>query len=224
MQTRERGVERRPGSRGFTLIELFVVLAILAVAMGLGIPAIQNLIIRSRTEGFAREASVLIQRTRLESIKMTREGVVHLDPASRQLVAFIDANRNGVFDPDPGAPFRSADYVLGRLDLPSHVEFLDPDENTGQDSIYASGDVNTLVEVDGADVKAAVLQPNGSLDDPETPDGAFAFRVGDVRENYLEVRIFPPATGRVQVRKWQDGEWLASVDPDADDPKPWKWN
>ncbi|HEX6198710.1 MAG TPA: prepilin-type N-terminal cleavage/methylation domain-containing protein, partial [Thermoanaerobaculia bacterium] len=119
MQNRERGVEARPGSRGFTLIELFVVLAILAVAMALGIPAIQNLIIRSRTEGFARELSTHLQRTRLEAIKANREGVVFLDTATGELVIFIDADREiddltgfRDFAPNPAAPPRTTDYVL----------------------------------------------------------------------------------------------------------------
>lgn len=214
MRNQERGVEARRGTRGFTLIELFVVLAVLAVAMALGIPAIQNLIVRSKTEGYAREAGVLMQRTRLEAIKMNRDGVVHLDPANRRLVAFIDADRDGTYNPNPGAPYRSADYVLGRLDLPASVEFQDPDGATG----VASVDGLTLVEVDEDDVPAALFQPDGSV------VAIGAFRVGDARENFLEIRVDPAATGRVGVLKYQDDEWLASVDPSADNPKPWKWN
>lgn len=196
---------------GFTLIELFVVLAILAIAVALGIPAIQNLIIRSKTEGFAREASVVMQRTRLEAIKMNREGVVHLDPAERRLVAFIDADRDGTFNPDPTAPYRSADYVLSRLPLPANVEFRAPDGQPVEEGF-------TTVEVASGDVQAAVFQPGGSVSD------AGAFRIGDVRDNFLEVRVEPAATGRVGVRKWQNGDWLATVDPSDENYQPWEWN
>lgn len=217
MWHQERGVDRRPGSRGFTLIELFVVLAILAVAMGLGIPAIQNLIIRSRTEGFARELSTHLQRTRLEAIKANREGVVFLDGATGELVIFIDADRavNNVtgfrdFAPNPAAPPRTTDYVLNRLAPPARVRFEGPGGTEGVEPLTG------LTTNDGS--QWLIFRPDGSVIDPGS------IRIADERGNFLELLVSPAATGRVQVRKWQDGEWLSSVDPSADDPKPWRWN
>lgn len=207
-------------SAGFTLIELLVVMAIVAGAMLLGIPAIQNLIVRSRTEGFAREASVLMQRTRLEAIKMNRDGVVHMDPDGGGLTAFLDADRDGTFDPDPTEPPRTTDYVLGRLPLPANVEFRDPGGNVGTDSVLGS----TTVVVAGGTPRALIFQANGSIVvDPDDPPG-FAFRVADVRDNFLQILVSPPATGRVQLQKWQDSDWRPAGDPASPDHKPWKWN
>jgi hypothetical protein len=184
---------------------LLVVMAIVAGAMLLGIPAIQNLIVRSRTEGFAREASVLMQRTRLEAIKMNRDGVVRTDAANRRLEAFLDADGDGTFNPNPAAPPRTADYVLGRLALPANVEFAAPDSQALIDGFT------------GAE-QLAVFQANGSVAD----EGAF--RIGDARGNFLEVRVGPPATGRVQLQKWQNSDWRAAGDPASPDHKPWKWH
>lgn len=216
-KTTPPGPARCEGARGFTLIEVLVVVGVLTVVLALGIPAIQNLIVRSKTEGFARDASAIMQRTRLEAIKMNREGAVFLDAANRRLVAFIDADRDGVFNPG-GVPPRTTDYVLARLDLPSNVEFEDQDGNTGKASVLG----NTTVEVDGADLPAPIFQPDGSIDEPVAD--AFAYRVADLRGNVLEVRIAPAATGKVRVRKWQDGEWLSTVDPQDPKSKPWRWN
>lgn len=182
-------------------------MAIVAGAMLLGIPAIQNLIVRSRTEGFAREASVLMQRTRLEAIKMNRDGVVRPDTANRRLVAFLDADRDGTFNPDSTQPPRTTDYVLGRLPLPANVEFDAPESQALVDGF-------TLVDGE----RSAVFQANGSV----ANEGAF--RIGDARGNFLEIRVGPPATGRVQLQKWQDSDWQPAGDPASPDHKPWKWN
>ena len=211
---------RRPvpdRSAGFTLIELLVVLGILALVMVLGIPALQNLIIRSRSEGFAREASTLLQRTRLEAIKVNRPAVVHLDTVNRQMRAFVDVDGDFSFNPDPGEPPRTTDYPIARVLLPGNVEFQNPDGLENQDSVKDF----TPVAVGEPDARGAYFRPDGSV------DVAGAFRICDVRENCLEIRVDPPATGRVQVLKWHEPEeeWFGTVDPsDPAGYRPWRWN
>jgi prepilin-type N-terminal cleavage/methylation domain-containing protein len=211
---------------GFTLIELFVVLAIAGIVMGLGIPALHNFIIRSRTEGAAREASMMLQKCRLEAIKSNREVVAHLD--GDRIVCFVDADADGTFDPDSAAPYRTADWIVSQAGLTSDkLAFMDPDHNEGEASI----DGFATAWGDDAMTGAAVFQPNGSV----VEQGAF--RIADVRGNFLEVRIAPAASGRIEIRKWQEGKIPADQDPDPDadwwmsfgdpaDPDfvPWKWN
>jgi type II secretory pathway pseudopilin PulG len=216
---------RRPAPRdrsaGFTLIELLVVLGFLALTATLAVPAIQNLIIRSKTEGFAREASVLMQRTRLEAIKVNRAGVVHIDPANRRIRAFIDADRDFTYNPDPNEPPRTTDYTLGQVVLPADLEFRDPDLG-GVDLGSIEG--FTPVEVDGANPRSAYFRADGSVAD------AGAFRVCDPRGNCLEIRVDPPASGRIDLLKWEavGGEegtedWRGAGDPAADGDEPGKW-
>ena len=218
MISQTRGPRRRSG--GFTLIELLVVLALLATILTLGIPALQNLILRSRTEGFAQDLSMTLQRARLESIKKNRPAAVAVDPDTNDIVAFLDADSDGKYDPESGNPPATLDYEIARLPLPAYLAYEDPAGNSGEDSIYGL----TTVDLGGKSRKAAIFRPDGSISDPKTDPDAFAFRIADARKNLLEVRIAPPATGKVEIRKYQGSEWLSSGDPSDPDNKPWEWN
>jgi len=59
-----------------------------------------------------------------------------------------------------------------------------------------------------------VFRPDGSVEETG------AFRIQDVRGNFLEIWVSPQATARVQVRKWDenDGKWYTRGD------KVWEWN
>lgn len=188
---------------------MLVVLAIVAVGMTLGIPALQSFIVRSRTEGFAREIAVQMQRTRLEAIRMNREGAIFLDTARNELVSFIDADRDRSFTPG-GGPFRTVDYELARLAPPPNVQFEDEADQLGLASIEG------FTNVDGE--RWLLFRPDGSVED------IGALRVSDTRENTLEVRVAPAATARVELRKWQDGDWRTAGDPSEAGFEPWKWN
>lgn len=187
---------------------------IIGIAMAVGIPALQNMLARSRTEAFAHEAMGLIQQTRLEAIKRNRPGVVYLDAASDQIVAFInvDGDANEQFNIGAG------DFEQGRLRKPSFIEFEDDGGATGAAS------VDGLSSVAGGK-PGVVIRPDGSVED----DGAF--RVADLRGNHLELRIRPAATGRVELRMYIAGEtnpedgssWFPPGDPADSSRVRWEW-
>lgn len=213
-----RGFEVK--NRGFTLIELLVVVAFVGITMLIGVPALQNMIVRSRTEGYARDASMLIQRTRLEAIRANRPGAVYLDTNDNALVGFIDADADGAYAPKAGQASRTTDFELGRLPTPSGVSFEAPGSGgTGKTSVDG---LSLIGHEDGSAYKAVLFQRDGSV------EAEGAFRIADERDNHLELRIGPAATGRVELRMYMnptDGAegWYAGGDPQDPDYQAWEW-
>jgi len=186
--------------------------------MAIGVPALHNMIVRSRTEGYCRELSTLIQRTRLEAIKKNRPGIVTLDPTTGVILGFVDYDRDSTFNPDSSVTDGRTDSLVTRIEKPRFIEFEDQAGNLGAAS------VDGLSTVGGN--PAVVLRPDGSVDDQG------AFRISDARNNHLEIRISPAATGRVELRMWmpsapttaEDGtKWLPGGNPDDPNYVPWEW-
>lgn len=198
--------------QGFTLVEAVVVMAVVGLMVAVIVPAIQQQIHRAKLQGCAREAANLLQKARFESIKNNVNAVVEIDSVNNLLFAFADVHGtaatdpgDGLFNPIPAATARTTDYEIGRLSLPPGVRFEYPTGVTDQASIDGFGDTNQ-----------AIFRSDGSVQD------LGAFRFGDRRNNFLETRVEPAATARIEVRKWHDssGEWRAF----GEGGEPWEWN
>ena len=190
---------------GFTLIELLVVLLVMMVLLALGAPLLNHFIERSHTEGFARDASLLIQKARFDAIKKANaQSVVYLDVTHNQIASFSDADNDGIYDPTKG------DVELARYTAPVGVSFGFPaaDPNPGSTTGLSpdpAGPSNPGI---------AILHSDGSI------EKAGAFRVSDRAGNYLEILVSPEGTARVQLKKWDGTTWLAQ----GENGKSWTWN
>lgn len=196
-------------ARGFTLVELLVVLAIAALVLTLSIPALLDLVARQRLEGEARELTLLLRRARQEALTRGLPAVVERDGGDFQ--AFVDLHGpaltdppDGLFNPVGGQPFRATDFEIGRQPLDDEVANEGPSSAPGTSGLTGVG----------GEAKA-VFDPDGSIRDT----GSFFF--ADVRGNYLEVRIEPRATGRVALYKYDpvDATWRAN----GEGGKSWEW-
>jgi len=200
--------------RGFTLIETLIILAIMMALAMFTLPEFFAIMNRSKLEGMARQTATLMRAARLEAIKQSCYGVVMLEPANRRVIAFVDNDRDGVYEPGNVPPER----LIGRVDLPTRFSFMDEKGNKDMASVY--GLVNPDTPVTLADGQA-IYQQDGTVlsTDPLGTPRAGALRFADEKGNVLEVNIEPRTTGRVEVRKWQDGGWYAN----GEGGKSWKF-
>src|SRR5437764_2206838 len=87
--------------RGFTLIEMLVVLALMAVLMFFSAPAIYNAVRQSKLRGITQEVTTLMRQARLDAIKSSAQAVVKIVPADAtnpipSVQAFSDRNADGL--------------------------------------------------------------------------------------------------------------------------------
>jgi len=193
------------GPRGFTLIEMLVVLSLMLVLVALGIPALVTSLHQSKIRGIVQEVTVLIRQARLDAVKNSAQGVVQIVPSTGaddpgHVLAFSDRDSDGKLG--------ASEPVLGNFPLPTGVVFADCKSNTDKNS-----------------VEGLSADPNGGpnmlifLRDGSVPDIG-SFRFNDPYDNCMEVHVEPAATARVEARKWNGTAYV----PSGDNGKAWTWN
>ena len=203
---------RRPTRKrqaGFTLIESLVVVAVIGILVLISAPAFLKMMNRFKLTGTTRELTSLMQAARQEAIKLNAPAHVNYDATSNSFFAFVDLDRDEVLS--------TPDRVLAaRTIIPRKVEFWGPgDGGANGTNAIAGWDESTPTARLGP-----IFNPDGSV------DRVGAFRLKDSNDNFLEIRVHMPATGRMILRKWfpsesaffMNGEKIGSVS------HTWVWN
>ncbi len=111
-----------------------------------------------------------------------------IDVGTSTLTSFVDVDNDGTFNPVAGAPQGTTDWELGRMEVIGEIFLGGP-----------AGDPAIIDGFDGgAPIATATFRPDGTV------DNAGAIRLADGRDNFLEVRIAPQGTARIELRKWDD--------------------
>lgn len=198
------------GEQGVSLLEILVVVAMLGIAVMFLLPGLIAWAHQNRLNGFARETSMMMQKSRLEAIRRNVPVVVMVDFASNEIRSFADVtNDDGepgsdlIFNPIDDAVPGTTDYTVApTISLTGDAMFIGEEETEPNGTNAVDGFTEAA---DEGLPRVAVFQPDGSV------RNRGAFRIGDRSGNILEVRVSPEATGKVQIRKYQP-EREANID------------
>jgi len=96
-----RSRDGKSGSRGFSLIELLVVMAIAAVLLGIGVPNMQQYVVSSRLSTAANEFFTALNLARSEAVRrgaqvtLLTNGAANSRDWTSGWTMFVDANSDG---------------------------------------------------------------------------------------------------------------------------------
>jgi prepilin-type N-terminal cleavage/methylation domain-containing protein len=201
-----------PGQRGFTLVELLVVLALSMFLILITMPTLGTMMNRGKLTSAAQEIGSVLRLARLEAIKRGVTTVVQVDFATNSLMAYADANdaagNSGSdlkYDPLATPPNTVSDYVIITYTLPNTVHWWGaPDDSPGLGSAVIGFTANPT----SGKPNLAVFNPDGSVQATgqfRIGQGAFPRNVTaatDTVDNFLAVNVQPQATARVFVTKY----------------------
>ncbi len=104
---------------GYTLVELLIVMAIIAMVAGLGVPYFARSMERSEVKNAAHEMAALIRLARNEAVARKSYFTVIIDPAQKAAYSV-----EGRYDPEkPQTPFNGE-----VVELPGSVKVWTPDD------------------------------------------------------------------------------------------------
>jgi len=202
------------GARGFTLIEMLVVMSLMLVLIALGIPALQTSLHQSKIRGIVQETTVLMRLARIQAIKRSAQSVVRIVPSTG---ADDPGHVQAFLDLDSDKRLGANDTVIGTLTLPSGMVFEEcPTQKKDKDSVQG-----LIGDPDGGP-NILIFQSSGSLPDTDGPTATTpgGFRFNDPYDNCMEIHVETAATARIEVRKWNGTGYV----PNGDNGKAWTWN
>ena len=141
---------------GFTLVELIVVLAIIAIGLTIGAPSFSSMMVKSRLDAGARDLAVTLSHARSEAI--TRNTQVTVIPTgglwSNDWTTITDDNGNGVLD--------GSDEVIAVREAKAGVSFGNSDGVYGAWAGYLPNGFGVGSNGDGGGQLTVCPSPNSA--------------------------------------------------------------
>ncbi len=89
-------------ARGFTLIELIVVIALIAILTAIAVPGYQTFMVRSRLKGAARQVMSDLMNARMMAVSLNQKVKVHIEADGHTYEIWSDADGNGTVATNEG--------------------------------------------------------------------------------------------------------------------------
>lgn len=105
----------RRASRGFTLVETLIVIALVAITSLVAAPFIQGYIRRERLRSSVREVYSIVLAGRMQAVKRNAQVIIQFDLTNHRVISWADSNLNYVQD--------AGELTLSLYSVPKNIYF-----------------------------------------------------------------------------------------------------
>jgi type II secretory pathway pseudopilin PulG len=214
---RQKNYTRRDHMRGFSLIELVIVVFVIMVIAAIVIPNVLLAVSNLRLRGSAGDLAGLMQQARIVAAKNNATYPIRFGVRNNAQIAFVDLNGNGVWDANVtvnGVNMSEPDMAFAGTVVPASAA---PGQAGGPPTSYVlAGDSSTGTPYDNTSTLA--YSPRGlpcNYDTTTTPATCatpaatyFVFYMSDTRAGAPGwAAVVVTKSGRSKVVTWNGGTW-----------------